>query len=127
MELLVQIEIPQGMFKEGNANLFVWFKQALMQLQFGNYTKKDQENMIKDLNYIIFISQQDGNEQLVFEMQLLFISNMMISKGRSDKPDGLRERTMWIMQMMKNIFTQEEAKRPDEQKGGWNIPFSGGR
>ena len=73
--------------------------------------------MVKDLRYIIFISQQEGNEQLVFEEQIMFVSNMMISKGRSDKPDGLRERTMWIMQIMKNIFGEEQAKRPDEAKG----------
>jgi len=128
MELLVAIEIPKEMFKDGNANLFVWFKQALMQLQFGNYTKRDQDAMISDLNYIIFLSQQDGNEQMVFERQLLFISNMMISKGRSDKPDGLRERTMWIMQMLKNIFSQEDAKRPEENKGMWsNLPFGGNK
>jgi len=127
MELLVNIEIPKEVLAQGrNPQLFVWYKQALMQLQFGNFTKRDQDIMVKDLRYIIFLSQQDGNEQMVFEEQLIFISNLMISKGRSDKPDGLRERTMWIMQMMKNIFSQEEAKRPEESKGGWNIPFMGG-
>jgi hypothetical protein len=127
MELLVNIEIPKEVLAQGrNPQLFVWYKQALMQLQFGNFTKRDQDIMVKDLRYIIFLSQQDGNEQMVFEEQLIFISNLMISKGRSDKPDGLRERTMWIIQIMKNIFSQEEAKRPEESKGGWNIPFAGG-
>jgi hypothetical protein len=124
MELLVNIEIPKEILNKGcNKQLFVWYKQALMQLQFGNYTAADQRKMIKALRYIIFLSQQEGNEQIVFEEQLLFISNMMISKGRSDKPDGLRERTMWIMQMIKNIFSDEKAKRPDENKGTFNIPF----
>ena len=129
MELLVDIEIPAQYLKDGgNNHLFVWAKKILMQMQFGNYTKADQTAMIKDLRYIIFISQQDGNEQLVFEEQLLFVSNMMISKGRSDKPDGLRERTAWIMSMMKNIFSQEDARRPEESKGVWNnLPFGGGK
>jgi hypothetical protein len=125
MKLLVEIEIPQGMFKGHNEKLFVWFKQALMQIQFGNYTKKNQEEMIKDLRYILFLAQQEGNEQIVFEEQLLFVSNMEISKGRSDKPDGLRERTMWIMQIMKNMFGQEDAKRPEENKGTFKVPFVG--
>jgi hypothetical protein len=94
-----------------------------MQLQFGNYTGKDQQKMIKALRYIIFLSQQEGNDQIVFEEQLIFISNMMISKGRSDKPDGIRERTAWIMQMIKNIFQQDEAKRPEENKGTFHLPF----
>lgn len=123
MKLLVEIEIPQNMFTEHNAKLFVWFKQALMQIQFGNYTKKNQEEMIKDLRYILFLAQQEGNEQIVFEEQLLFISNMEISKGRSDKPDGMRERVMWIMQIMKNFFGNEEAKRPEENKGTFKLPF----
>lgn len=124
MELLVNIEIPKEVLDKGsNKQLFVWYKQALMQLQFGNYTVGDQRKMIKALRYIIFLAQQDGNEQIVFEEQLLFISAMMISKGRSDKPDGLRERTMWIMQMMKNIFSEEKPKRPEENKGTFNIPF----
>ncbi len=125
MKLLVEIEIPQGMFEGHNKKLFVWFKQALMQIQFGNYTKKNQEEMIKDLRYILFLAQQEGNEQIVFEEQLLFVSNMEISKGRSDKPDGLRERTMWIMQIMKNMFGQDDAKRPEENKGTFKIPFIG--
>jgi hypothetical protein len=94
-----------------------------MQLQFGNYTGKDQQKMIKALRYIIFLSQQEGNDQIVFEEQLIFISNMMISKGRSDKPDGIRERTAWVMQILKNTFTQEEAKRPEENKGTFHLPF----
>lgn len=126
MELLVQIEIPEEFMKGRNKHLFVWFKQALMQLQFGNYTKKDQDKMISDLRYIIFLAQQEGNEQIVFEEQLMFISNLMISKGRSDKPDGMRERTMWIMQMIKNIFSQEEVRKPDENTSKFNIPFMGG-
>lgn len=117
MDLLVDIEIPKEYLTGPNKNLFVWCKTVLKQIQFGNYTRKDQEAMVKDLRYIIFISQQEGNEQLVFEEQIMFVSNMMISKGRSDKPDGLRERTMWIMQIMKNIFGEEQAKRPDEAKG----------
>ena len=130
MELLVNIEIPKEILEKGNnKQLFVWYKQALMQLQFGNYTAADQRKMISDLHYIIFLSQQEGNEQLVFEFQLIFISNMMISKGRSDKPDGLRERTMWIMQVMKQIFGEDKPKRPDESKSGWlsNLPFGGNR
>jgi len=124
MELLVNIEIPKAILEKGrNQQLFVWYKQALMQLQFGNYTAKDQQKMIKALRYIIFLSQQEGNDQIVFEEQLIFISNMMISKGRSDKPDGIRERTAWIMQMIKNIFSQEEAKRPEENKGTFHLPF----
>jgi len=124
MELLVNIEIPKHILEEGrNSQLFVWYKQALMQLQFGNYTAKDQQKMIKALRYIIFLSQQEGNDQIVFEEQLIFISNMMISKGRSDKPDGIRERTAWIMQMIKNIFQQDEAKRPEENKGTFHLPF----
>ena len=79
--------------------------------------------MIKDLRYILFLAQQEGNEQIVFEEQLLFISNMEISKGRSDKPDGMRERVMWIMQIMKNFFGNEEAKRPEENKGTFKLPF----
>lgn len=127
MELLVNIEIPKEVLAQGrNPQLFVWYKQALMQLQFGNFTKRDQDTMVKDLRYIIFLSQQDGNEQMVFEEQLIFISNLMISKGRSDKPDGMRERTMWVMQIIKNMFSQEDAKRPEESKGGWTIPFTGG-
>ncbi|MDD2246340.1 MAG: hypothetical protein PHC39_04580 [Proteiniphilum sp.] len=130
MELLVNIEIPKEILEKGNnKQLFVWYKQALMQLQFGNYTAADQRKMIADLHYIIFLSQQDGNEQLVFEFQLLFISNMMISKGRSDKPDGVRERTAWISQWTKSIFGDDKPKRPEEaSKGGlFNIPFTGGR
>jgi hypothetical protein len=98
-----------------------------MQLQFGNYTGADQRKMIKALRYIIFLSQQEGNDQIVFEEQLLFISNLLISKGRSDKPDGLRERTAWIMTMVKNIFQTDDPKRPEENKGTFNIPFLGGR
>ena len=127
MELLVDIEIPMQYLSGANEKLFIWFKKVLMQIQFGNYTKADQADMIKDLRYIIFLSQQDGNEQIVFEEQLMFISNMMISKGRSDKPDGLRERTMWVMQILKNVFSQEEAKRPDEAGNKLNLPFLGGR
>jgi len=128
MELLVNIEIPKHILEQGrNSQLFVWYKQALMQLQFGNYTGADQRKMIKALRYIIFLSQQEGNDQIVFEEQLLFISNLLISKGRSDKPDGVRERTAWIMQMIRNTFTQDEAKRPEENKGTWNIPFIGGK
>jgi hypothetical protein len=124
MELLVNIEIPKSILEQGrNQQLFVWYKQALMQLQFGNYTGKDQQKMIKALRYIIFLSQQEGNDQIVFEEQLIFISNMMISKGRSDKPDGIRERTAWVMQILKNTFTQEEAKRPEENKGTFHLPF----
>ena len=124
MELLVNIEIPKSILEEGrNSQLFVWYKQALMQLQFGNYTASDQKKMIKALRYIIFLSQQEGNDQIVFEEQLIFISNMMISKGRSDKPDGIRERTAWIMQMIKNIFANEDVKRPEENKGTFHLPF----
>jgi hypothetical protein len=125
MELLVNIEIPKHILESGrNSQLFVWYKQALMQLQFGNYTSKDQQKMIKALRYIIFLSQQEGNDQIVFEEQLLFISNLLISKGRSDKTEhGIRERTAWIMQILKNTFTTEEAKRPDENKGTFSLPF----
>jgi hypothetical protein len=129
MELLVNIEIPKHILEQGrNSQLFVWYKQALMQLQFGNYTGADQRKMIKALRYIIFLSQQEGNDQIVFEEQLLFISTLMISKGRSDKPEhGIRERTAWIMQVIKNSITTDEAQRPAENKGTWNIPFIGGK
>ena len=124
MELLVDIEIPKESLSNGrNTNLFVWAKKVLMQLQFGNYTAKDRKRMIKALRYIIFMSQQEGNEQIVFEEQLMFVSELMISKGSSDKPDGMRERTFWGMQLIKNIFSQDEAKRPEENKSTWNLPF----
>jgi hypothetical protein len=29
--------------------------------------------------------------------------------------------------MIRNTFTQDEAKRPEENKGTWNIPFIGGK
>jgi hypothetical protein len=124
MKLLVNIEIPKEIMNQGsNKNLIVWYKEALMQLQFGNYTAADQRRMIKHLRYILFLAQQEGNEQIVIEEQLMFISELEISKGRSDKPDGLRERTMWIMQVIKNIFGNDEPKRPEENKSTWNLPF----
>jgi len=128
MDLLVDVEIPKSLMEEGrNKLLFVWYKKILMQLQFGNYTAADQRKFIKDLQYILFLAAQEGNEQIVFEAQLIFVSNLMMSKGRSDKPDGLRERVIWAMSIMKNIFSEEKPKRPDEAKGIFsNLPFVGG-
>jgi hypothetical protein len=126
MELLVDIEIPkESLSTGGNEKLLIWTKKVLMQIQFGNYTSSDQKKMIKDLRYILILAQQEGNDQIVYEEQLMFIMNMQISKGRSDKPDGLRERTMWIMQILKNVFANEEVKKPDENSSKLNIPFTG--
>jgi hypothetical protein len=126
MELLVDIEIPkESLSIGGNEKLLIWTKKVLMQIQFGNYTSSDQKKMIKDLRYILILAQQEGNDQIVYEEQLMFIMNMQISKGRSDKPDGLRERTMWIMQILKNVFANEEVKKPDENSSKLNIPFTG--
>ena len=128
MELLVDIEIPKDILAKGqNEKLFIWTKKCLMQLQFGNYTEKDYKRLVKDLWEIIWVSQQEGNEQIAYELQLMFISKLQISKGRSDKPDGLRERTMWIMQMIKNIFQEDQAKRPEESASKWHLPFMGPR
>lgn len=128
MELLVDIEIPkESLTVGGNEKLLIWTKKVLMQIQFGNYTSSDQKKMIKDLRYILILAQQEGNDQIVYEEQLIFIMNMQISKGRSDKPDGLRERTMWIMQILKNVFANEDVKKPDENSSKLNIPFGGNR
>jgi hypothetical protein len=126
MELLVDIEIPKiSLASGGNEKLLIWTKKVLMQIQFGNYTSSDQKKMIKDLRYILILAQQEGNDQIVFEEQMIFIMNMQISKGRSDKPDGLRERTMWIMQILKNVFSNDDVKKPDENSSKLNIPFGG--
>jgi len=69
MELLVDMEIPIESLKEGrNGQLFVWYKKALMQLQFGNYTKADQTAMIKDLRYIIFINYRSYIRMLIVHL-----------------------------------------------------------
>ena len=128
MDLLVDIEIPPSLMKDGrNTHLIVWSKKILMQFQFGNYTGADQKKLIKDLQYILFLAAQEGNDQIVLESQLIFVANMMLFKGRSDKPDGLRERVIWAMSIMKNIFAEEKPKRPEENKGILNLPFGGGR
>lgn len=125
MELLVDIEIPADALKKGrNTNLIMWTKKVLMQLQFGNYTSADRKQFVKALRYILFLSQQEGNDQIVFEEQLILVAKLMLSKGSSDKPDGIRERTFWGMQLIKNIFSQDEAKRPEENKSTWNLPFT---
>ena len=126
MELLVDIEIPEEyMNNELGQKVFVWYKKVLMQMQFGNYTAAVQRKLIKDLQYILFLGSQEGNEGLVFEAQLIFIANLMILKGRSDLPDGMRERTMWISQWIKNIFGDERIPKPTENKGILsNMPWS---
>lgn len=125
MELLVDIEIPKEVLDKGrNVNLIMWTKKVLMQLQFGNYTAADRKQFVKALRYILFLSQQEGNDQIVFEEQLILVAKLMLSKGSSDKPDGIRERTFWGMQLIKNIFSQDEAKRPEENKSTWNLPFT---
>ena len=126
MELLVDIEIPpEYMQSDLMKKIFVWSKKILMQLQFGNYTGAIQKKLIKDLQYIIFLGGQDGNEGLVAEAQLIFVANMMIYKGRSDMPDGIRERIAWILGINKNIFSDERPARPAENKGILNLPWGG--
>ena len=118
MDLLVDIEIPpQYMQTELMKKVFIWSKKVLMQLQFGNYTGAVQRKMIKDLQYILFLGGQDGNEGLVAEAQFIFVANMMIYKGRSDMPDGIRERIAWIMGINKNVFSEDRPARPAENKG----------
>lgn len=125
MELLVDIEIPKEALDKGrNINLIMWTKKVLMQLQFGNYTANDRKQFVKALRYILFLSQQEGNDQIVFEEQLILVAKLMLSKGSSDKPDGIRERTFWGMQLIKNIFSQDEVKKPEENKSTWNLPFT---
>ncbi len=118
MKLLVDIEIPKEyMQSDLMKKVFVWSKGILMQMQFGNYTASVQRKLIRDLQYIIFLGAQDGNEGIVAEAQLIFVANMMMLKGRSDMPDGLRERIAWIMGINKNVFSDERASRPTENKG----------
>jgi hypothetical protein len=127
MDLLVDIEIPKEILDHGeNRKLLVWTKKILMQMQFGNYTAADQKKFIKDLQYIIFLSHQGGKQQIAIEAQLILVANLQLSKGRSDKPDGLRERVLWAMSIMKNIFTEEKAKRPEENRSILNLPFGRG-
>lgn len=118
MDLLVDVEIPiEYMQGELMQRVFVWTKKILMQMQFGNYTASIQKKLIKDLQFIIFLGAQDGNDGIVAEAQLIFIANLMILKGRSDMPDGIRERIAWIMGINKNVFSDERVQKPVEHKG----------
>jgi len=120
MELLVDIEIPQEYLNNDlGKRVFIWTKKILMQLQFGNYTGAIQKTLIKELQYIIFLGGQEGNEGIVAEEQLIFIANLMMLKGRSDLPDGIRERVAWIMTQAvnKSVFSDERPARPTESKG----------
>lgn len=128
MELLVDIEIPaEYLNNDLGRRVFVWTKKILMQMQFGNYTGTIQKKLIKDLQYIIFLGAQEGNEGIVAESQLIFVANLMMLKGRSDLPDGIRERIAWIMGINKNVFTDERVPKPTESKGLINWPWGGNR
>jgi hypothetical protein len=126
MDLLVDIEIPdEYMQGELMQRIFVWTKKILMQMQFGNYTASIQKKLIKDLQFIIFLGAQDGNDGVVAEAQLIFVANLMIYKGRSDMPDGIRERIAWIMGINKNVFSDERVPKPVEHKGILGLPWGG--
>lgn len=125
MQLLVDIEIPETYLDTAlGKRVFVWTKKILMQMQFGNYTASVQRKLIRDLQYIIFLGAQDGNDGIVAEAQLIFVANLMMLKGRSDMPDGIRERIAWIMGINKNVFQDERIQKPTESKGLFNWPWA---
>jgi len=127
MTLLVDIEIPEDYMKTPlMKKVFIWSKKVLMQLQFGNYTSSIQKKMIKDLQMILFLGGQEGNEGLVAEAQFIFVANMQIYKGRSDMPDGIRERIAWIMGINKQVFSEDRPARPAENKGILGSIWGGG-
>jgi hypothetical protein len=124
MALLTELEIPEDIIRDNPRlkRMFMFTKRILIHFGFTNITGTDHKRIRMALEDILMLSGQEGSEDLCEERMLMLISDIMLYKSRSDKPDGLRERPMWVMAILKNILGEEKVQRPTEKKG-WSLPF----
>lgn len=126
MALLTDVPIPDEVMRDPKYNkLWLWTNRVLIHMSLTGLSPGDMRRLRKDLEYILILSHQEGAEMLCAERQLMFVAELELSKSVPDSQHGIRERVMWIMSMVKNIFGEESAQRPSEHKGGLNIPFLG--
>jgi hypothetical protein len=114
-------ELPE----EKRKHLWLFESKNTRHAQFTNITGDDLPWLRKYVDDIQVVGHWDMPEYS-HDLQVRMFVDMLFRKSRSDLRDGMRERPMWIANIMKYVMEQAGPK-PPRDSAGWFGMFNRGQ